>query len=368
MSVRSRTRAVVIAGVRPQFIKVAALQRAIDNHNRTADVSIDCFFINSGQHYDDEVAGAFIRELNIRFDYTLIHPDRTPIRILANMIVGLYEILDGLTTPPAWVAVIGDATTTLAGALASARKRYPIVHIEAGVRSGDLTSAEEMHRRVVSHLASVHICSTQSGVANLRLENIMKNVFWTGDLSYEFFVDYARAQPIGYERLPVGQYILATLHKSVNLDSDDILRALVYSLAEYPREVLFVTHPHCRQRLSELDLLSTRGITFVDSLPYGIMLSAIKGCAFLVTDSGGLQREAYYLGKRCLVRRDKHGWSELVDRSIHLRLGTDRPSMIEGLEKMEGLLAAGDYGDFVKFQKEGATAEILQFLAHYRGD
>jgi UDP-GlcNAc3NAcA epimerase len=332
---------VAVAGVRPQFIKLAALQQSLSSFNDTAESAILSRCINSGQHYDDGLSSSLIHELGIQFDYTLSYVDHDPIHMLGAMIVGIYETLDKLDPLPNWVIVFGDATTTMVAAIAASRKGIPVVHVEAGVRSGDLTSAEEIHRRVVSHIASVHFCASSEGVRNLEAENLSTNVFWTGDLGYDFFMEYAANQPYGLAPDYNEGYILVTLHKPTNLRSAETLQNLLQVLSDYPRKVVFAMHPRCQKRLVELGLHKTEGIKFLPALPYGKMISAIKGCSFLVTDSGGLQREAMYLGKRCLVRRDSLGWSNLVTSGINHLIGTDKPSIRAGLNWIEEVLLSG---------------------------
>lgn len=332
---------VVIGGVRPQFVKIAALQDAIKKYNKENSVQINAIYINSAQHYDAELSNNFIREFNLHFDYTLSYSNREPICMLGSMIPQIYDILSTLNIRLRvnWVVVLGDATTTMAGAIAAVRKNIPVIHIEAGVRSGDLKAPEELHRRVVSHISTVHFCSSKSNVANLKKENITQNVFWTGDMAYDFFMDYAKCKASGIYNLPMGEYILATLHKSVNFHSKDILCNLVECLAEYPKEVVFVAHPKTRKLIEELELTRAKGIIFLDALSYSEIISAIKGCAFIVTDSGGIQREACYLNKRCLVRRNSLGWSHLVDAGLNRLIGTSKQSIRSGLEWMETKLS-----------------------------
>ena len=355
-------RVVLIAGVRPQFIKIAALQQAIHHFNQTSTILIEPLYINTSQHYDEELSTSIIRELHIHFDFNLTHSSRTPIHILANMITGTYELLNQMRPKPKWVIVIGDANSALAGAIAAADKGYPVVHIEAGVRSGQLDSPEEAHRRIISHLSTVHFCTSQSGIANLAAENIRERVFWTGDLSYDFFMEYSKRQPCGLQNFRPGEYVLVTLHKSTNMDSDIAIRNLVNALERHPRRALFVTHPRCRRRLMEFGLLGAEQISFVDSLPYGNMISAIKGCAFLITDSGGLQREAYYLQKHCLIRRDSPGWVPLVGEGIHQIIGSETQSIMEGLQSMERMVASEEYGHTDEFVRIGATEYALNLL------
>jgi len=290
----------VIGGVRPQFIKIAAFQREIKKYNSTFPQKINAYYLNSGQHYDFNLSDVLIKDLGIQFDYTLVHQDRRPIYVLGNMITGIYDILSTIDNRPDWVIVFGDTNSTLAGAYASARLGLPIVHVEAGVRSGDITSPEEIHRRIVSHISSAHFCTLRSCVTNLSNEGIVDKVYWTGDLCYDFFVDYANSLRNNIDPFINGEYVLVTLHKSVNLESDKLLINLVNVLEEYQRPSIFVMHPKCQERLKQLALLkSNKKINYVPSLSYKDMISAMKGCAFIITDSGGIQREAYYLKKRC---------------------------------------------------------------------
>jgi len=336
----------VIGGVRPQFIKIAAFQREIDKYNNVCFTQkINAYYLNSGQHYDFNLSNALIRELGIRFDYTLVHKDRRPIYVLGNMITGIYDALSNVENRPDWVIVFGDTSSTVAGAFASARLGLPIVHIEAGVRSGDLASPEEVHRRIVSHISSVHLCTLRSCVSNLSNEGIVNNVYWTGDLCYEYFMDYANSLPNSINHLANGEYILVTLHKPANLESDKLLINLVNVLEEYQRPSFFVMHPKCQERLEKLSLIkSNKNIHYVLSLPYKDLISAMKGCAFIITDSGGIQRESYYLRKRCLIRRDSLGWLGLVNDGIHHLIGTSIEEIFYGLSWAESAIQTAEYG------------------------
>lgn len=353
---------VVIAGVRPQFTKIAALQLAIAKFNKSANTKIQPVYINTGQHYDPELAQSFIDEQNIRFDFQLSHSNKHPIHILGSMIIGVYQILDNLDSPTDWVIVNGDATTALAGALAAARKKIPVVHVEAGMRSGNLIEPEEINRRMIDHISSLHVCTSRAAVENLKNEGIINTVFWPGDLTFEFIEEYAKRLPAGIEPYPVGEYIIATLHKDDNISSDETLSNFVFALSSHNRPVIFITHPRTRKRLIELNLLNVHGVSFLNSLPYNKMLSALKGCAFVVTDSGGLHREAYYFRRRCLVRRDSGGWSKLIALGIHKRIGRKFEDIINGLEWIEAAIQEGEYhhNDDDDLIKRGSNEAMLQ--------
>jgi UDP-GlcNAc3NAcA epimerase len=364
MAPKDSVKIVVVGGVRPQFIKIAALQDAIEKHNYSSKTKIVAQYINSSQHYDNELSKVLIDELGLHFDYTLSHHSNLPIEMLGSMIVGIYNILDSLDSRPDWVVVIGDTTTTLAGAIAATRKLLPVVHVEAGVRSGKLNSMEEMHRKMVSHVSTVHFCYSKQDTENLRLENIVNNVYWTGDLAYSYFSNIIKKIPAGYGSFPFGEYILVSIHKPQNLFSENMLVDLVAALNKQFRPVLFVMHPRCQERLKELNLLKSEKITYNQSLNYTEMLSAIKGCAFVITDSGGVRRESFYLNKPCLVRKDSVGWlapfqsgqSKLIGRSDYTKeLEWAEQRLIEGV--------ASNISDFVRGDSIELALEKLIDLA-----
>lgn len=326
-----KVRIVVIGGVRPQYIKIAALQRSIMQYNLVSQNHIAATYIDSGQHYDELLSAQLIDDLGIQFDYRLTYPTKDPIEIMAEMFVRISRILDQLDDKPDWVVVMGDTTTTFVGATVAVRKGFPLIHLEAGVRSGDISTVEEMHRRVVSHLSTVHFCTTKASIDNLARENIIDHVYWTGDLAHDFTISCAETAGSGVIDLDK-DYILTTLHKPININSEHVLSNILHVLFEYPRDTVIICHPRTRKKLDEMGIKTSLGrIHIVDALPYRKMLAAIKGCAFLLTDSGGLQREAYYLKKRCLIRRDSLGWSLFVDNDIHHLVGDNQNSLREGL-------------------------------------
>ncbi len=335
-------RVAIIGGVRPHFIKIAALQNAINEYNSAFinTEKIDAVYINSGQHYDAELC-SIIDELGVKFDCTLRQQDTDEIHIIGNIINDLYDTFKKYQKFD-YVITIGDTTTTLATAVSAARLHYPVVHIEAGIRSGKLDSIEEAHRRMVDHVSSLHFCITKTGLKNLKLEGISDSAVWTGDLSYDFFKSYANKQANTFSNMKADSYILATMHKSRNFESDDVIRNVIYALSEYPCEVLFVMHPKTRKKLFELGLTKSPGIRFVESISYGEMLSAIKGCKFLFTDSGGLQKEALFLSKRCLVRQDNTGWVNLINTNIHSLTGRNKDEILRDLQKMERVASLSD--------------------------
>lgn len=343
-------RIAVVAGVRPQYIKLAAIQHGVLSYNAGNSDPIQLISINAGQHYDRELTDLLFDELGIEFTYRLTHSNTDPIEILSESIRQLYNILSECLVD--YVVVLGDATTTLAAALASSRALIPVVHVEAGVRSGDIRSFEEIHRRVVSHIASIHFCSTQSGIRNLKREGIKNKVYWIGDIAFDFFSSVANSVASGIEEVASTDYVLLTIHKASNLRNPKILTELLIGLSSYKRQIIFVTHPKTNRFLKENSLDNFDNIRIISSLSYKQMVSALKGCSFVITDSGGLQREAYYLRKRCLVRRETLGWRMLVDAGINALIGENSDDVVRGLDWMEEKLRNNpefEYiGDFIR--------------------
>jgi UDP-GlcNAc3NAcA epimerase len=355
-------RVVVVAGIRPHFVKLAAIRSAIAEYNRDSKSQINPLYLNTGQHYDDQLAGAFIRELDLRFDITLKHHTRRPIALLSSMITGVYDALQSLESKADYVIAIGDANTTLAAAIAAAKSGHPIVHIEAGTALLDAQTQEAINGRVVSQLSTLHFCASRQAVERLAKIGISKNVFLTGDITRDFVIAYSRSLPSGYASYEVGEYVLVTIHRQENLDSEDTMTNLLTTLSNHETKVLFVAHPRTHRRLCELNLLELGNIEYVPALPYGQMLSAVKGCSFIVTDSGGLQREAYYLRKRCLLRLDVEFWPSLTQAGVHRLVGRDQESIEAGLEWMRAALAAQYYDRADELDGTASIRDALEEL------
>jgi len=330
----------VIVGIRSQFMKLVSLQKSIHDWNRSFSPKIDATYINTGQHYDDELAGAFIKELGVDIDVDLTgsYEDLRSVSIFSSMILKLTEVIESKNQLLDWVIIFGDANTTAAGAIAVARLGIPIIHIEAGVRTGDRKSPEEINRILSDHLSSVHMVSSKIDIANLADEGIIEHVVWTGDLIGDLVLRLSGEISSGFDSNLPGEYILASLHRDENLKADHILRNLITELNSYKKKVVFITHPRTRERIDELGLNNLNNIQFVGSLSYKKTLAAINGCYFLVTDSGAFQREAYYLRKHCLVRQEHAFWSTLIDLGAHRTIGISCDEIREGFRWIEQMV------------------------------
>ena len=360
----ARVSIVVVAGIRPQFIKVAALQSGIQKWNENSSIQIDATYVNVQQHYDDELAGSIVRELGIHFDHVCTYQSYRFAGMLADMIVHVTDAIRRVAegTSVDWVVVIGDANTTLAGAIAAMKLSYPLIHIEAGVRTGDMRSPEEVNRIVVDHLANCHFVSSKDDVYNLAREGIGDHVIWTGDILYDFVKHRAAKLPVGYGPYADDEYVLASIHRQENLDSAETMRNIMRALSNHPRHVLFVTHPRTRKRLLDLQISEFDNIRFLSALTHDQMISAIKGCAFVITDSGGLQREAYYLGKRALIRQDVPFWPCLTRAGAHKAIGVQLDQIQQGLSWIEGALKTLRYPSIADLGDGNAVTSVLQSI------
>jgi UDP-GlcNAc3NAcA epimerase len=356
---------VVIAGIRSQFMKLASLQMSIDAWNKTATTyKIQATYMNSGQHYDDELSKVFINELNVQFDHDLTgsYQNLDPVDMFGHMIIKIYNLLSRIKHSIDWVIVFGDANTTLAGALASKKAGIPLVHIEAGVRIYDRASPEENNRVLTDHLADAHFVSDKTDIENLHKEGITKSVVWTGDLIGDLTKFISPTLPNSLDVYDPGSYVLSTLHRKENLQSDEITINFFQTLNKYHKRIVFIAHPSTRLRLEELKIFSELdNFDFIEGLPYTQMISAIKGCDFIVTDSGALQREAYYLGKRCLIRQDKPFWKSLVTGNVHRAIGPTRLDINEGIEWVNKALEF-NYPKIAAFGEGGAGKKIMENL------
>jgi len=325
----------IIGGVRPHFIKIAAIQQKIALFNEFhPTMQINPVYINSGQHYSDGLSGAFIREFALSFDFTLDHQDRRAIKIFSESIFQIHEILNNAERKPDWAVVIGDANASLAGALAASKCNIPIIHVEAGSALDDEVSPEVLNGRSIEQLSTAYFCADSQAVERLKTINIAKNVYLTGDVTRSFVIELGKKVAAGYQDY-AGGYILATIHHEENTLADDNLETILNCLQNTNRKTLFITHPRFAEKISAIDVKRWSNIEFVPALPYSLMLAAIKGCDYIFTDSGGLQREAYYLNKRCLVRSNVEFWPVFTQADVHKLVGYTRTDIEAGLRWME---------------------------------
>ncbi len=301
-----------VVGARPQFIKAAAISRAL----RETD-GLDEVMVHTGQHFDADMSDVFFKELDIpppkhRLD---IHGGGHG-EMTGRMLAAIEPVL--MAEKPNWVVVYGDTNSTLAGALAAAKLHIPIAHVEAGLRSFNRRMPEEVNRVVTDHLSALHLCPTRAAVNNLAQEGVRAGVHHIGDVMYDATLFAIRRAEIDSHimstlKLPPGRYGVATVHRAENTDDARRLGAVVAYLKDQARiqPIVLPIHPRTRQNANRM------GIEFGDLIvigPVGYldMAKLLHGASAVFTDSGGLQKEAYFHRVPCTTLRDETEWVETV--------------------------------------------------------
>ncbi len=305
-------RIVTVLGARPQFIKAAAVCRSL-----RAQPSVESLLLHTGQHFDDDMSAVFFEELGLPApDWNLGLGAGPHGEMTGRMLQGVEEVL--LDVRPDWVLVYGDTNSTLAGALACAKLPARLAHVEAGLRSFNRTMPEEVNRVVTDHLSDLCFAPTDLAVENLEREGITgPRVVRTGDVMYDAALQFrAEAEGRLVDGVPTTTpYILATVHRAENTDAPERLAAIMEGLARAAREipVLLPLHPRTAKALDSVAGVDTSGITMLPPMGYLDMVSLEIGASLIVTDSGGVQKEAFFYRRPCLTLRDETEWTELVE-------------------------------------------------------
>jgi len=330
----SKTRWVSIVGARPQFVKLSPLCRAIEAHNRQLpDRWIDHQIIQTGQHYDRDVAGLFFYQMKIAApNYNLGAGSGSHGTQLARMLARM-EPIPGAQEPN-WVIVYGDANSTLAGALLAARLKLPLVHIEAGCRSGNIGQAEEQNRIVTDHLSQLLLVASRKCAETLNREGIglqddprKRRIVMVGDILLDALLQNSELSEQDADihlrefGLQTKGYYLLTLHRPENTDDVKRLRNILDGVSDLKIPVLFPVHPRTKRVLSEQDISLNGNIKSVEPQGYLEMLTFEKNARKILTDSGGVQKEAFYLGVPCITLRERTEWVETVEIGANRLVG-----------------------------------------------
>jgi UDP-GlcNAc3NAcA epimerase len=301
---------VSIVGARPQFIKAAALSRVLRSRH-------DEVLVHTGQHYDPQLSDVFFAELGLPpSDYHLGVGSDTHARQVARMLQGIEEVL--LEERPDRVLVYGDTNSTLAGALAAAKLDLPLAHVEAGLRSFDRTMPEELNRVLTDHCADILLCPSALAVSNLAREGIRGGVHLVGDVMYDSLVRQVESGRLDEAHLaqwdlaPRG-YALATVHRAANTDDAARLSSVLQALGMLMEPVIFPAHPRTRKAMLDAGLTPSANIRLVEPLGYADMLLLEANARCVLTDSGGVQKEAFFFGVPCVTLRDETEWPETVE-------------------------------------------------------
>ncbi len=316
-------------GARPQFIKAAAVSRVLRRQHRE-------ILVHTGQHYDYEMSGIFFDGLELpRADVNLgvgsgAHGAQTGV-----MLKGTEDIL--LAERPDFVLIYGDTNSTLAGALAASKQSVPVAHVEAGLRSFKRSMPEEVNRVVADHLSDLLLCPSEVSVQNLAAEGITRNVHLVGDVMLDV-LNWAKlrlsAKPSKVlDRLGVTRrgYLLATVHRSENTDDLTKLCKILGAFNSLDESVVFPVHPRTRKAIRDAHCQVESHVRLIDPVGYLDMVALAGAARLILTDSGGLQKEAYWLGVPCLTLRDETEWVETVEAGWNTLVGSDTENIVEAV-------------------------------------
>ena len=317
---------IAIIGARPQFIKHAPIELYFKD-------KCDFITIHTGQHYDENMSKVFFDELGMSAPTYLLklgggsHGEQT-----GKMLIDIEKIL--LDEKPDFVLVYGDTNSTLAGALAAAKIHIPVIHIEAGLRSFNKQMPEEINRILTDNVSSILLCPTDQAIENLKSENITKNVFKSGDIMCDM-IHIAKKRNLLQKSEDYLDYIYTTIHRPYNTDDLQRLEKVLESLNNLDKKIIFARHPRTKNLMEKHQLFDNKfaNIKFIEPVSYFENLNYMYNASAIVTDSGGMQKEAYILEKKCITLRSETEWVETLENNWNALVFNHLESIQEELNK-----------------------------------
>ncbi|QLH74745.1 MAG: UDP-N-acetylglucosamine 2-epimerase (non-hydrolyzing) [Methanomassiliicoccales archaeon] len=332
-----------VVGARPQFVKLAPIHRAMKRHEHV--------IVHTGQHYDYKMSQVFFEVLNIPEPKHNLgigsgaHGEQT-----ARMLSAVEDVL--MKERPDVVIVYGDTNSTLAGALAAVKMLMPVAHVEAGLRSYRRSMPEEINRVLTDHISSILFCPTDVASDNLRKEGITKNVHVVGDTMAQTLLEMCpRLDRSMVERygVRVGGYVLATVHRQENADSRKNMSEILSAMADLGMDVVLPLHPRTVKNLNSWGMmdkaLSSKNIKVVEPMDYVTFTAMEKHAAHILTDSGGVQKEAYILKVPCTTMRDETEWVETLDGGWNVLAGASKEKIVQAVLRPRPDAPQISYGD-----------------------
>ena len=323
-----------VIGARPQFIKAFAVSRELGPDQEEV-------LVHTGQHYDEEMSSIFFEQLGIpEPDYNLGVGSNTHGRQTAAMLEGIEEVIK--QENPDILSLYGDTNSTLAGAIAGSKMDPTVAHIEAGLRSYNQEMPEETNRVVADHVSDLLFAPSKSAVESLEREGITEGVHFVGDVMYDAILwarEVASRESTILKRIPVTEeeFILSTIHRVGNTDSPAKLKAITEALSNASLPVVLPIHPRTEKRLQEYDLWdqTTDAIEVIDPVGYIDFVQLLDSAERVATDSGGVQKEAFYLDTPCVTMRNETEWTETVECGWNILVGADRGAIRKALRTDE---------------------------------
>jgi UDP-GlcNAc3NAcA epimerase len=307
-----------IVGARPEFVQASPVSQALRGQHHE-------ILVHTGQHYDYQMSQAFFNELGIPVpDYNLEVGSDSHAKQTAKILISLEEVFQ--KEKPDLVIIRGDTNSTLGGALAASKLHIPIAHLEAGERSYNRNMPEEINRIVVDAVSDLHFCSSRSAVEHLKKEGFSASVHWVGDVMYDAML---QNRPVAQQKSHILEtvnlcpkhYALVTIHRSATTDDAQSLAKVVEILCQVGEEVVFPVHPRTRLAFARLNAHFPESVHLIDPVGYFDMMMLEENARLIATDSGGVQREAYFMGIPCLTLRDETEWMETVETGWNKLVG-----------------------------------------------
>jgi UDP-GlcNAc3NAcA epimerase len=342
-----KVKIITVIGARPQFIKAAVVSRNLIERDETHEI-----LVHTGQHYDANMSDTFFEELDIPYPkYHLGIGGGTHGQNTGRMIERIENVL--LQEKPNWLLLYGDTDSTLAGALAAVKLHIPVAHVEAGLRSFNRAMPEEINRVLTDHASEKLFTPTETAVRNLMSEGITgEKVLEVGDVMYDaalYYGDKAEetSRILNELGLSPKAYVLATLHREENVDDRSRLVSVLEGFAASEKPIVLPLHPRTRKRLKEFGLILPSLVRAIDPVGYLDMVMLEKNAAIIATDSGGVQKEAYFHKVPCITLRDETEWLELVEVGANKLVGVSSEQIASSLAEVgnSNVFAACPFGD-----------------------
>ncbi|HPN73239.1 MAG TPA: UDP-N-acetylglucosamine 2-epimerase (non-hydrolyzing) [Candidatus Omnitrophota bacterium] len=350
---------VTVVGARPQFIKAALVSRAMKK------AGINEVLVNTGQHYDYNMSKKMFEDLCMDDPkYDLEIGSMKQVEQVAAMMEKLAPIV--AKEKPEMVLVYGDTNSTLAGALVACKMKLDLAHVEAGLRSFDRTMQEEINRILTDRVSTLLFCPTKTAIDNLRNEGMSEGVYNVGDIMYELAMNMAdmaakRSGILEKLKIEAGKYVLATVHRAANTDSPSRLTSIVRGLSGIKGTVVFPVHPRTRKMLEKFDLLEklekSGNIKITEPVGYLDMIDLERNARKIITDSGGVQKEAYFFKVPCITLRDRTEWTETLGNGWNRLVDVDFKRIVtEASSDLKPGRHCNHYGD------GDTSSEIIKIL------
>lgn len=350
---------ITIVGARPQFIKAAAVSREIAKHS-----DIEEYIIHTGQHFDKNMSEVFFEEMDIpKPNYNLAINNLSHGAMTGRMLEGIEGII--LKEKPNWVLLYGDTNSTLAGALAASKSHVKLAHVEAGLRSFNMKMPEEVNRILTDRLSNILFCPTDKAVENLNLEgydNIDCEVVKVGDVMQDAAMFYATMSKKPSFNIP-SQFVLATIHRAENTDDKNRLSSIINAFNNINQDVpvILPLHPRTKKYIEKYQL----DVKFqtVDPVGYLEMVYLLQNCKVVMTDSGGLQKEAFFFQKPCITIRDQTEWVELVSNKVNVLSNAEEKDILNKFQ----LMTNQSYDFNVDLYGNGtASSKIINYIRNFK--